>query len=141
MADSVTIRSSRSAGKLKFTDAQPPSLRYPVEYLRVSVEDRDIAASSSRVYIHEPHDLAAFFDELVAHWKGWEGEKHWDSVEGDFALSCVADGLGHVALQVTLKSGLYEDDWCVKAVIQVDAGQLKDVAAKVKAFLHVERAS
>ena len=141
MADSVTIRSSRSAGKLKFTEAQPPSVRYPVEYLRVSIEDRDIAASSSRVYIYEPHDLAAFFDELAAHWKGWEGEKRWHSVERDFALSCRSDGLGHVAMQVTLTSGLYEDDWSVQAVIHVDAGQLEDLAAKVKEFLHVERAS
>ena len=140
MADSVTIKSSRSAGKLKLSEPQPPSLRYPVEYLRVSIEDRDIAASSSRVYIYEPHDLAAFFDELAANGKGWEGEKQWHSVENDFALSCTSDGLGHAALRVTLKSGLYEDDWCVQAVIHVDAGQLEDLAAKVNAFLHMERA-
>lgn len=140
MADSVTIKSSRSAGKLRLSEPQPQSLRYPVEYLRVSIEDRDIAASSSRVYIYEPHDLAAFFDELAANWKGWEDEKQWHSVEADFALSSTYDDLGHAALRVTLKSGLYEDDWCVQAVIYVDAGQLEDLAAKVNAFLHVERA-
>lgn len=59
----------------------------------------------------------------------------------DFALSCTHDHLGHVAMRVALKSGLYEDDWCVQAVIHVDAGQLEDLAAKIKAFLHAERAS
>jgi hypothetical protein len=85
--------------------------------------------------------LAAFFADLDAQWKGWVGEKEWHSVEDDFALSCTSDGLGHAALRVMLKSGLYEDDWCVQTVIHVDAGQLEDLAAKVKTFLHVERAS
>jgi hypothetical protein len=141
MVEELTIKSSRSAGKLKLSEPKPPSSSHPVEYLRVSLEDREIVASSSRVYIYEPYDLAAFFDELASHWKGWAGEKEWHSVEDDFALSCTSDGPGHAALRVTLKSGLYEDDWCVQAVIHVDAGQLEDLAAKVKAFLHAERAS
>jgi len=136
MDDELTIKSSRSAGKLKLSEPKPPGSRHPVEYLRVSLEDHEIAASSAQVYIYEPFDLAAFFDGLARHWKGWAGEKEWRSVEDDFALSCTSDGLGHVAMRVTLKSGLYEDDWCVQALIHVDAGQLEDLAAKVKAFLH-----
>jgi hypothetical protein len=50
-------------------------------------------------------------------------------------------GIGHAVLRVTLKSGLYEDDWCVQPVIHVEAGQLEELAEKVKRFLHVERAS
>jgi hypothetical protein len=30
---------------------------------------------------------------------------------------------------------LYEDDWCVQTVIHIDAGQLEELALKVKAFL------
>ena len=85
--------------------------------------------------------MALLFEELTASWKGWEGAKEWSSVEGDFSLSCKSDGLGHVAIEVTLKSGLYEDDWRVKAVVHVDAGILDEIARKVSQFLHVERAS
>jgi hypothetical protein len=141
MVDEVTIKSSRSAGTLKLSDPKPPGSGYPVEYLRVSLKDKDIAASSAKVYIYEPHSLAALFEELAASWKGWEGAKEWSSVEGDFSLSCKSDGLGHVAIEVTLKSGLYEDDWCVKAVIHVEAGQLDEITGKVSEFLHVEHAS
>ena len=109
--------------------------------MHVSLQDHDIAASSSRIYLYEPYDLAAFFEELASEWKGWTGEKEWSSVEGDFSLSCTSDGLGHVAMRVTLKSGLYEDDWSVQAVIHVDGGQLAELAVKAKAFLHAERAS
>jgi hypothetical protein len=141
MVDTVTIKSSLSAGELKLSEPKPPSTRYPVEHLRVSLKDKESAASSSKIYIYEPSGLGVFFEDLVANWKGWEGVKEWSSVEGDFVLSCTSDGLGHVAMEVMLKSGVYEDDWCVKAVIHVEAGQLEGIAAKVKQFLHVERAS
>jgi len=140
MVDEVTIKSSRSAGELKLSDPKPPSSHYPVEYLRVSLKDKDIAASSAKIYIYEPHSLASFFEDLAANWKGWEGVKEWSSVEGDFSLSSTSDALGHIVMKVTLKSGLYEDDWCVKAVINIDAGQLDEISWKLKEFLHVERA-
>jgi hypothetical protein len=135
MGDELTIKSSRSSGKLKFSERQPPNR--PVEYILVSLEDREFAASTSRIYLYQPDDLVAFLDELAREWKGWQGEKEWKSVEGDFALSGTADGLGVVALRVTLKSGPFEDDWCVQTVIHVDAGQLEDLAVKARAFLHV----
>jgi len=59
---------------------------------------------------------------------------------GDFSFSCTLM-VGHVAMRVRLKSGLYEDDWCVQALIYVDGGQLEELALKTKAFLHAERAS
>lgn len=137
MVDEVVIKSSRSAGELKLSEPKPPDSRHPVEYIRVSLTDKDIAAASARVYLNEPHSLAALFEDLAANWKGWESVKQWHSVEGDFALLCRSDRLGHVAMEVTLKSGVYADDWSVKAVIHVEAGQLEEIAAKVKQFLHV----
>jgi len=134
MSDELTIKSSSSSGKLKFSEQQPANS--PVEYIRVNLEDRELAASTSRIYLYKPDDLVAFLDELAREWKGWQGEKEWKSVEGDLALSGTADGLGVVALRVTLKSGPYEDDWCVQTVIHVDAGQLEDLAVKAKAFFH-----
>jgi hypothetical protein len=141
MVDEVTIKSSRSGGALKLSEPKPPGSRHPVKYLRVSLKDQEIAAPSGRVYIYEPHSLAALFEDLAADWRGREGVKQWHPVEEDFALSCKSDGPGHVAMEVTLKSGVYEDDWCVKAVIHLEAGQLEEVAAKVKQPLHAGRAS
>jgi hypothetical protein len=137
MVDEVIIKSSRGAGELKLSEPMPPGSRHPVEYLRVSLKDKNIAASSAKVYIYEPHGLAAHLEDLAASGKGWGGVKQWHSIEEDFALSCRSDNLGHVAMEVTLKSGVYDDDWCVKAVIHVEAGQLEIIAAKVKRFLHV----
>ncbi len=33
-----------------------------------------------------------------------------------------------------LKSGLYEDDWSVRTVINIDAGQLDEIASNIKQF-------
>jgi hypothetical protein len=137
MIEEVTIKSSRSAGELKLSEPKPPGSRFPVEYVRVNLKDKDIASSSAQIFLDTPHDLADFFEDLAVNWKGWEGVKSWASIEEDFALSCKSDNPGHVAMQVTLKSGLYEDDWCVKAVIYMDAGQLGAIASRVGQFLHV----
>jgi hypothetical protein len=138
MVDEVIIKSSRSSSELKLSDPKPPRSRYPVEYLRVSLKDKEIAPSSAKVYIYEPHGLAALFADLATNWRGWEGAKEWSSVEEDFSLSCTSDALGHVALKVTLKSGVYEDDWYLQAVIHIAAGQLEEMAATVKEFLHTD---
>ncbi|HEV8429368.1 MAG TPA: DUF6228 family protein [Pyrinomonadaceae bacterium] len=134
MGDGLTIKSSRTAGKLKFTERQPPSLNHPAEYIRVTLEDRELASSSSCIYLYEPYDFVTFFDELAPDWKGFAGEKEWKSVEEDFAQSATSNGLGVVALRVTLESGLYEDDWCVQAIIHVEAGQLEDLALRARLF-------
>ena len=139
MVDEVTIKSSRSAGELKFSEPKPPGRSRVVEYCRVSLKDRDIAASSARVY--DPAGVVMLFDDMAAHWRGWEGEKQWSSVEDHLALSCTSDGLGHVAMDVTLKSGPYDDDWGVRAIIHVEAGQLEELAANVRLFMHVQGAS
>ena len=135
MIDSVTIKSSRYAAELKLSEPRPSGEHHEIEYLRVSVNASELAASSSEVYILEPHSLAAFFSDVAAHRNGWDGVKEWHSVENDFALSCAMDAMGHVAMEVTLKSGPYADAWHVRLVMSVDVGQLEEIAAKVKQFL------
>lgn len=135
MSDSLIIKSSRSDGELKFYEPKPPGLNYELEYCRVSLSDREIAASSARIYL--PGDVAALFDDMAAHRRGWEGEKHLSSIEDDLAFSCTYHAPGQVAMNVTLRGGVYGDDWCVQAVIHVEAAQLEELAAKVRKFFHL----
>jgi len=138
MVDALIIKSLRSAAVLKLSDPKPPHPSRAVEYFQVTLKDRPFVESSSRVFVHQPYDLAAFFDDLAAHWTGWEGERQWSSVEGDLKLVCTSDQQGLVSLNVTLRSGPYLDDWTVQADIYIDAGQLKEIADKIKSFLHVQ---
>jgi hypothetical protein len=80
------------------------------------------------------HALGQLFRRLADDWRGWEGERTWSSLEGDFVLAATHDGLGHVALQVRLRSGPYAEDWLVTGTIWLDAGQLDGVARDAAAF-------
>jgi hypothetical protein len=104
------------------------------EYYQVILKAQDLTASA-KVYAFEPHGaLVQYFADLAAHWKGWDGEKKWSSLEGEFTLSCKSNGHGHVEMKVMLKSGLYEDDWSVQIMMNVDAGQLEEIASNIKRF-------
>ena len=80
------------------------------------------------------HTLALLFRRLADDWRGWEGERTWSSLEGDFDLAATHDGLGHVALQVRLRSGPYAEDWLLTSTIWLDAGQLNALARDAAAF-------
>ena len=135
MIEEVIIKSSRSAGELKFSEPKPPSLGRVVEYCRVTLKDRDIAISSARIY--EAAGVVMLFEDMAANSRGWEGEKRWSSVDNDFALSCALDVQDQLAMTITLKGPYHENDWCVQAVIHVEACRLTEIAAKVREFMHM----
>ena len=74
---------------------------------------------------------------MAAKWKGWKGEKAWNSIEEDFSIVATTDRLGHIALKIELRSGPYDEDWAIEARIYIDAGQIEEIASSVKKFLHV----
>src|ERR1700691_5899488 len=104
MTDAVTIRSSNSDYKLTVSEPRPPSIRYPVEYLRASLSGSGLKASATGVYLYDAQGLAQFFQDMAANWKGWEGEKTWSSIEGEFGLAATSDRLGHITLRIRLRS-------------------------------------
>ena len=137
MTDEVAIRSTRSDYELKLSSPKPPGLKQAVEYLQVSITGHDLSASSSEIYLYGAEHLAHFFEDLAANCKGWEGEKEWSSIEEDFKLTASTDRLGHIALKIKLRSGQYSQDWEVETGIDVDAGQIEQIAKEIKRFLRV----
>ena len=92
----------------------------------------------ARVRLYHPLELAvawsAFFEDLAASWRAWEGAKEWSSLEGDLTLEAVHDGQGHVALSVSMRSGWRDhahgpaEDWTVRGTLDLEAGRLDDLA-------------
>jgi hypothetical protein len=78
--------------------------------------------------------LTDFFDELALNWRGWKNAKQWQAYEGGLSLSCASDGRGHVYVTVELRepSG---SGWLVRGDVPLDAGQLEEVARKVRQFM------
>ncbi len=73
--------------------------------------------------------LVQFFAELGEKWRsGWEDEKIYSSLEGHLELCATRDKLGHVALRVTLQDDPEGSDWITSGTLEVDAGQLPEIA-------------
>jgi hypothetical protein len=135
---SVIIKSSSNSIELQLSEQEGLSRPEGSEYYLVVLKAKNLIASA-KIYAFEPHsELAQYFSDLAVHWKGWSGEKKWSSLEGEFTLSCKSDGQGHIAMEVKLKSRLYEDDWSVITEINLDASQLEEIASNVKRFFSAQ---
>ena len=71
--------------------------------------------------------LANFFSDLASSWRGWEGEKSWESVEHHLRITAVSDSLGHCLLTFTLRDGPKYTWKTVVSGFKIDAGE--DMAA------------
>jgi Family of unknown function (DUF6228) len=79
--------------------------------------------------------LAPFFRELADAWRGFSGEKTYESLEGQLYFACTHDGIGTVECRVVLRQP-GPSDWRVEAVLEFGAGaHLERIASDVEAFV------
>ena len=77
-------------------------------------------------------ELAGFLSGLASHWRGWHGERTYESLEHDLRLTATHDG--HVRLAVQLRETSVPDGWSATGIVQLDPGEemtraAQDVAA------------
>jgi len=93
--------------------------------------------ASSRVSAHyasEFDDLVAFFRQLAADWRGWDGERTYESLEHDLRLTATHDGYVRLAVQLWQEGGRF--GWSAAAVISLEPGEeMTQVAEDVAALL------
>jgi hypothetical protein len=79
-------------------------------------------------------DLVAFFQELAASWRGWPGEKAYESLEHDLRLTATHDGHVRLGVQMSRTSG--PDGWSASVVLRLDPGEeMTRAAGEVAALL------
>lgn len=69
---------------------------------------------------------SSLFVDMARDWRGWNGAKTWEDLEGRVKLKAECDRLGHTKLFVELVDGNHESRLIV--VIEFDAGQLDQMA-------------
>jgi hypothetical protein len=131
----VIIKCTKNEVELEFSEKECLRLPSGSEYFRVTIRSHNLSGFT-KVYIFDPFDygLTNFFKELAENWKGFEGEKIWESLEGEFKLVCTSDSLGHFEIKATIRNNL--GTLSVKT-IHVESGQLNKIAAEAKAFFDV----
>jgi hypothetical protein len=100
--------------------------------VRLLVPGLDARLRVSAHYATGFDDLVAFFRGLASQWRGWQGERTYESLERELRLTAVHDG--HVRLAVQLRQASVPGGWSVTAVVQLDPGEelaraAEDVAA------------
>jgi hypothetical protein len=127
MENSVTIKSSKDATRLVFTDVTKESFSAILESVKFS------GRTSVSTYHSGPP--SALFDEMARDWMGWEGTKTWASLEHELRIEATEDLTGHISLVVIMRDCCDPADWRLKATLELEAGQLSDLSKAVrKAF-------
>lgn len=107
-----------------------------VELLDVTIRDVDLEAGKSVYdgYADGFEGLAAFFEGMAESWRGWSGERTYESTEHDLRLVATHDG--HVRLRVRLWQSADPDGWMLETVVRLEAGeQLGRAAAEISALV------
>ncbi|MEU9646840.1 DUF6228 family protein [Streptomyces sp. NPDC048188] len=82
-------------------------------------------------------DLVPFLEELAADYRGWDGERSWQTNDRDLAVSAVFRSGGHVGLTWTSRPWpKAAGGWSASVTTWLEAGeQMASLAADVRRFL------
>jgi len=124
---SIEIRSSSGRRSLRFHSRSG-------DYFVASIEG-DGPQASARVWGYtDCHLLVDLFASIARDWQGWQGERTWASIEGEFRITITTTRLGRVTLMVYLAHTDGEDDWRLTVPIFTEAGQLEAIARRCASF-------
>ncbi|WP_238696966.1 DUF6228 family protein [Streptomyces sp. E5N298] len=86
-------------------------------------------------------DLTTFLEELAAEYRGWEGERSWQTNDRDLTVSAVFRSGGHVGLTWSLQPWPQAaGGWGASVTTWLEAGeQMTTLAADVRHFLTAEQ--
>ncbi|ODX27808.1 DUF6228 family protein [Vibrio parahaemolyticus] len=106
-----------------------------MEYYTLSLSGRGMNSSvrvTNEPYGENPLD---FFKQLAEEWHGWEGEKVWSAMEGEYSMSAKSDLTGHVSINFQICSNLIEPYWNAQVAIVLESGQLDSIVIGLSEFL------
>jgi hypothetical protein len=132
--DEFSIPSAAGSGELLFYDRSPADRAQPIEGFWVRVTDQHLSAAGQVYAGYAPSHPAPMFADMARQWSGWRGELAWRSLEGELALRCSHDRLGHIAIRIELRFGHMPDDWRVEATVMAEGGQLEEIARRAARF-------
>ena len=130
MSDEVTITAETDL-KLRFHSPEFDNKGWMETYV-LSAAAPDFSASIkvyNLPYGTHPND---YFEQLSKELKGWNGQKDWGTIEGEYSLSARFKTIGLILLEVFLHSP--NGDWTSTITMPIEPGQLENISKKLKTF-------
>jgi hypothetical protein len=101
---------------------------------RLRADGLDASLRVSSCYATGFDELVGFFQGLAADWRGWPGERTYESLEHELRLTATHDG--HLRIAVHLRQSSLPDGWSASAAFRVDPGEeMTQAAESVTALL------
>jgi len=130
MSDAFSIKSVRSDAELAFTGGDG-------DYFTVELRGTGVSAVCRVWGYTDCQLLVELLGHLAGEMHGLTESSKWASIEGDLALTIRGDKLGHVFIQVEMKCLRGIEDWQLNREIQIELGQLPNLAkAAARFFQH-----
>jgi len=79
----------------------------------------------------EPQLLAEFFEGLDHDWRGWDGERTWQSEEAELRLVATHDKTNTVLVSAVLEDGA-PPRWSCRVQLEVDPGVFRQLAVEAR---------
>ena len=132
--DEFLIPSAAGDGGLLFFQRSPADPTKPIDKFWVRVTDHNLSAAAEVYAGYAPSHPAPLFADMARQWAGWSGELVWRSLEGELAIRCSRDRVGHIFVRVELRFGPMPHDWRVVLTVLAEAGQLENIARRAELF-------
>jgi hypothetical protein len=124
----MEIKSAHSGTRLRFSDIQG-------DYFYATLTSPEYSGTVRIWAYTASYGLAELFEAMAKQWRGWTGEMNWSSIEGEFAITCTRDKLGHITLNIEMRQDFGDlEPWRLRAGLVVDAGQLDRIAKDARKF-------
>jgi hypothetical protein len=105
--DSLVLTDRSGGQRLELTPMPRPypddGVRLPSWHARLVGKGLEAAVSFTEEP-WQPESLAGFLSKLAPLWRGWAGERIWDSAESEMRVTATHNGTNTVLLRVSLRS-------------------------------------
>jgi hypothetical protein len=121
-------------GELRFDEPAPDGSSVRVRFDEGSVK------ATTRIELLDRFEIADFFDELAAAWKGWSGVRTYGSEGVDLALTCRHDGIGHISMYVEISDSMFDFEsgkpfWGAAGWLSIEPGSLDATATRLRRLM------
>jgi hypothetical protein len=123
----VKIISSQGSGFLELRDPEWSGAEVASFTAALAADGME---ASTGVYVMGGDGLANLFEAMASEWRGWDGVKSWESLEGDLEVAAQHDRLGQITLRIRLRHYFAPPEWEARADLTIDPGEQLNAAAR-----------
>lgn len=104
-------------------------------WFRIEVCSSTLRCTHSVWYEDTYPNVDKFFKDLAVSGKVWQGERKWESLEGDLKLSATCSRTGNVHLSIDIRQHTGGDEESnINTGLMIDLGQLNSIAEGMREF-------